>query len=278
MKTFLTFAVLIVLVLETSPTQAQNLLVNPGLDDPAVNEGNTATGWTLETFRTNSGPDDTANFPNFADRSAPAGRGLWYRGFLGALADPAQAHLSQTVPGLPGMMYTMTGWAHFETYYPGGVDNLNAGTGSPDPTNDGPTSPTNNFFALEFLDAGNNVLIGSLQVELLADGQTNDPDTTLRDWMEHTLMATAPLGTVNVRVRASMVDGVINPGVNPQSAFVDDFSLTVIPEPASVVLGVIAVALTGCMRFVRRRKSSPHTPVRISTRLVGQCSLRPRRT
>ncbi len=255
MKTLTLFAAFFATILGASLARAQNLLVNPGLDDPAVNEGNTATGWTLETFRTNSGPDDTANFPNFADRTAPAGRGLWYRGFLGAPADPAQAHLSQTIPASPGNTYTFSGWAHFETYYPGGLDNLNAGTGPPAPTNDGPASPTDNVFAIEFLDVGNNVLAGSLEIELAADGQTNDPDTALRDWMEHTLMATAPLGTVNVRVRASMVDGVLNPGVNPQSAFVDDFSLTVIPEPASVALGVIAVALTGCIGLMRRREA-----------------------
>jgi hypothetical protein len=251
MRTLPLFAALVVLALGTSLAQAQNLLLNPGLDDPPIHEGNTAIGWTLETFKTNSGPSDTANFANFADREAPAGRGLWYRSFLGTTADPAQANLSQSVPGLPGVKYIMTGWAHFETYYPGGLDNLNAGTGPPDPTNDGIGSKTDNFFALEFLDALNNVLPGSVQVELRADGQTNDSDTAQRDWMQHMLMATAPLGTVNVRVRSSMVDGIVNPGVNPQSAFVDDFSLTVIPEPASVMLGVIGVA--GLLGFVRRR-------------------------
>ena len=241
-KSLFLLAALGVLAIASNLVQAQNLLVNPGLDDPAVHEGNTATGWTLETFKTNSGPSDTANFPNFADRTDPAGRGLWYRAFLGTTADAAQANLFQTVPGIPGQEYIMTGWAHFETYYPGGVDNINAGTGPPDPTDDGPASPTNNFFALEFLDGGNNVLLGSVQQELRAAGQTNDPNTSIRDWTEHMLMATAPAGTVNVRVRASMVDGILNPGVNPQSAFVDDFSL-IIPEPSTVTLALIGVAI-----------------------------------
>jgi hypothetical protein len=249
-KMFLLFVSACAMSVGANLAQAQNLLINPGLDDPPVHEGNTATGWTLETFRTNSGPADTANFPNFADRIAPAGRGLWYRAFLGAPADPAQANLSQTIPALPGVKYTMSGWAHFETYYPGGLDNLNAGTGPPDPTNDGIASPTNNFFALDFLDAANNVLAGSVQIELKANGQTNDPETSTRDWMQHTLAATAPVGTVNVRVRASMVDGVVNSGVNPQSAFVDDFSLT-IPEPASAMLGWLGLA--PLMGLARRR-------------------------
>ena len=257
MRTLTLFAAAFVaLAIQSSLTHAQNLLVNPGLDDPPVHEGTTATGWTLQTFRTNSGPTDTANFPTFADRIAPAGRGLWYRAFLGTIADPAQAHLSQIVPAIPGQPYRFAGWAHFESYYPAGLDNLNSGTGPPDPTNDGPASPTDNVFALEFLDAANNVLAGSVQIELRANGQTNDSDTAMRDWMEHTLTGTAPAGTVNVRVRASMVNGVLNPGVNPQSAFVDDFSLTVIPEPSSVILGLISIALTGCLGFVRRRKTA----------------------
>ncbi len=132
-KTLSLFAALAVLALCTSRVQAQNLLVNPGLDDPPIHEGNTATGWMLETFKTNSGPSDTANFPTFADRADPAGRGLWYRAFLGTPADPAQANLTQTVPGIAGVKYIMTGWAHFETFYPGGLDNINAGTGATGP-------------------------------------------------------------------------------------------------------------------------------------------------
>ena len=254
-KTLSLIAALTVLALWTSQVLAQNLLVNPGLDLPAENEGATATGWTLETFKTNSGPSDTANFPNFADRADPAGRGLWYRAFLGTPADPAQANLTQTVPGIAGAKYVMTGWAHFEAFYPGGLDNINAGTGPPDPTNDGPASPTDTVFALEFLGAANNVL-SSVTTELRAAGQTNDPDTSPttgggRDWLQHMLMGTAPVGTVSVRVRSSMVDGILNPGVNPQSALVDDFSLTIIPEPASLMLGLIGTV--GLLGLARRR-------------------------
>jgi hypothetical protein len=255
-KTLSLIAALTVLALSTSQVLAQNLLVNPGLDDPPIHEGATATGWTLETFKTNSGPSDTANFPTFADRAAPDGRGLWYRAFLGTPADPAQANLTQTVPGIAGAKYVMTGWAHFETFYPGGLDNINAGTGPPDPTNDGQASPTDTVFALEFLGLNNQVLPASVQVELRANGQTNDPDTSPttgggRDWMQHMLMATAPPGTLFVQVRSSMVNGILNPGVNPQSAFVDDFSLTIIPEPASVMLGLIGVL--GLLGLARRR-------------------------
>jgi hypothetical protein len=233
------FAALAMLALWTSQVQAQNLLDNPGLDDPPVHEGNTATGWTLETFKTNSGPSDTANFATFADREAPAGRGQWNRTFLGTTADPGQAILSQDVAGLPGLKYVMTGWAHFEPNYAGGLDGF----------------PTDTVFALEFLGAGDTVLAGSQSIELRANGQSNDPDTSAagggRDWMQHMLMGTAPAGTLEVRVRASAVDMVNNPAGGQQGSFFDDFSLTIIPEPASAMLGLIG--LVGLLGLARRR-------------------------
>lgn len=245
MKKLLTpFAVLGVVLLASTTANAQNLLINPGVDDPPVHEGVTATGWTLVAERTLSGPAATANFADFADREAPAGRGLWARSFIGTAADPAQAILSQVVPALPGVPYRMSGWAHFETYYAGGLD-IVPGAGDI-------ASPTETYFGLEFLDLGGTPLPGSVLWELRDDGgQVNDPDTATRDWQQHVLTATAPLGTVNVRVSASMVDGIANVGNNPQSVFFDDFSLTVVPEPASAAIGLIGVL--GLLGLVRRR-------------------------
>ena len=66
--------------------------------------------------------------------------------------------------------------------------------------------------------------------------------------MQHTLSAISPVGTATVRARLSMVDGVSGPG-NPQSVFADDVSLTVVPEPTSLV-----VALVGLLVGVARRR------------------------
>ena len=44
--------------------------------------------------------------------------------------------------------------------------------------------------------------------------------------MQHTLSAVAPAGTANVTVRITMLNGVLNPDVDPQSMFVDFFELT----------------------------------------------------
>jgi PEP-CTERM motif len=246
--------------------QAQNLLINGVLDDPDVHETNIATGWVLQEGPFIPGtpplvPDfnpDTASFARFADHTsspAPApgdgvGRGLWLRAFTGSAAQGGNqvfAHLTQTVPGTPGAPYQMSAWSLFETHYAGGVDRLNADmTESIVDSMDGLDSPTDTFLALEFLDAANSVLPGSVEIELRADGQTNGAG-----WGQHFLSATAPAGTVLVQVRGSMIDGVANPAANPQSAFLDDFSLSVIPEPATMALGLLGVL--GLLGLVRRR-------------------------
>jgi hypothetical protein len=201
----------------SAPALAQpNLLTNGNLDSPGIHESDLVDGWTLAE----SPPaTNTATFANFGDHTGAGGVGLWLRAFVGTQwddpIDAADADLYQEVPGTPGQQYTMSGWARFETNWPGGLEFL---LGSWPPAT---PSPTRTEFALEFLDAGSAVLPGSVVVDLHDDlGQQNDGE-----WHQHTLMAIAPAGTVNVRVRASMVDGV-NPDANPQSAFVDDFSLT----------------------------------------------------
>lgn len=245
---FLTF-VLLVAGLSLTPSPASSLLINGSLDAPGLPE--LATGWTLL-----EGPGDanTATFEDFADHTTPAGDGvgLWLRAFVGTTStDPrpaVQAHLFQDVPAVPGLQYTMTGWARFEANWPGGFDFLpSGGTVEPPVPPRWPAntpSPTRTEFALEFLDAADTLLPGSLVLDLHDDlGQTND-----NQWHEHTLMAVAPAGTVSVRVRASMIDGV-NSDANPQSAFVDDFSLTAIPEPGTMIMVLVGV---GVLAFRRR--------------------------
>ena len=61
------------------------------------------------------------------------------------------------------------------------------------------------------------------------------------------LNAVAPAGTVTARVGANMFDGV-NSQMNPQSAFVDDFTL--IPAPGAAALLTLGL-LTSAIR--RRR-------------------------
>lgn len=252
---FLTF-VLLVAGLSLMPSPASSLLLNGNLDAPGLHEQDLATGWTLLE---GPGAANAATFATFADHTTPAagdGVGLWFRAFEGTTPTdprpPVQAHLVQDVPAVPGLLYTMTGWARFEANWPGGFDFLpSGGTGEPPlpprwPA--GTPSPTRTEFALEFLDIADAVLPGSLVLDLHDDlGQTND-----NQWHEHMLTAVAPAGAASVRVRASMIDGV-NSDSNPQSAFVDDFSLTAIPEPGTMAMVLFGV---GVLAFRRRSRVS----------------------
>jgi hypothetical protein len=190
----------------------------------------------------------------------------WFQPYSGTFANAPDnyAHLMQTVEGTPGLEYTMSGYAMFEDYFPGGVTNLNAEipgnppTPSGVPYNDGPVSPTNSYFALDFLDTNGDILPGSLEKELKDElGQLSN-----HLYQQHFLAAVAPPGTTHVRVRVTMTDGVINPlpGNDSflQSFFVDGFSLTAavpggggaVPEPTSCAL--IGLAASWFAMYRRR--------------------------
>jgi hypothetical protein len=267
MKRLLTGLVAVgLLVVAPASTQAQNLLTNGDLNATTSGEWlDLPTGWLLETDPTETGPDAPIRYPAFqatyAEHSNPGGAGTMGLVFNSTEGDfpgypdviTVDGDLSQTVAGIAGQTYKMTGWAYFEGGYAGGVDTIATGTGT---TREGLPSLTDTFFALEFLDSLSNVLAESVEIELRAAGQVNNPnpDDSIpanRNWMQHTLIATAPAGTVSVRVRASMVDGEFNIDLPHQAAWVDDFSLTIVPEPATWLLGLF---LMGLGSVVRRRR------------------------
>jgi hypothetical protein len=234
--------------------QAQNLLVNGNLGLPPAGDV-TPTGWTLDESPADT--RDPATLTDFADHTTipndanPDNRGLWLKPFEGNFPGfpdvlTVDADLYQTVPGIPGQAYTMTGWARFEGGYAGGVDNLDPAAPAP---RGGQPSLTDTEFALEFLDLSGNVLMGSVVVELKAAGQVND-----NRWRKHSLSAVAPDDTAGVRVRASMIDGEFNVDIEPgpgQSAFVDDFTLRAVPEPATWLLSLLSLSLLGLTRRTR---------------------------
>jgi hypothetical protein len=89
----------------------------------------------------------------------------------------------------------------------------------------------------------------SVVYELKDVGQANE-----NVWRRRKLVAQAPIGALFVRVRASMIDGEFNADLPPgpgQSAFVDDFSLTAIPEPASGLTALLGAVLIGAFRRSR---------------------------
>lgn len=224
------------LALAASNALATNLLQNPTLDfDGGVASGAesaTADFWT-RTGMTDTGnpdPETTSLFEPWAAHNAdPGARGLWFKSFLGGALwwsnppSPVDSDLFQDVPGTAGAAYTLSAWFKYEKYYSG----LN------------PLQPTQTLLAIDYFDAGMN-LLGSNVLDVDEVMPTLPDGTGNGEWYQFSVGGVAPAGTAIVRARASMVDGTfsyrINPqgqweGLNPQSAFVDDFVLT--PEPAT---------------------------------------------
>ena len=176
------------------------LLTNPDLD---IASSDGLENWTITTDDPeNPANDEIIRSESFANHTPGGSLGVWLSSFFGEPATPVDGKVSQTVPGVAGGEYTLTGYSLFEEFFSGGD----------------PNSPTQTFMEVAFLDP-NNVVIGApTTLDLFADGQTNNGG-----WLQHTLNATAPTGTASVRVSSGMIDGISIGGA--QSAFLDDFVL-----------------------------------------------------
>jgi hypothetical protein len=139
---------------------------------------------------------------------------------------PATGHLYQDNAATVGLEYRLTGWAGAEA---------NALFSSAE-------------FAVEFLD-GTNTVIGGNVLDLILAGLFTDNGQPF-DYKQFTVSAFAPVGTVSVRARASMIGATGNPLGGGQAFVIDDFELDEIdgvPEPTTALLvglGLAAVAWT----------------------------------
>jgi PEP-CTERM motif len=228
-------------LMATRASLAQNLLLNGSFDAPGP--GATINNWTKDESKTFSGPtsdlvtlEPWIEIGPITSGGGDADLGAFLKAFQGTptTGDLATLHLFQDVPGLPGVKYTLTGWIGAGANYSG----LLAG-------------PTKTELALEF-DSDNNRANGAISSSVLdvkAAGLTSGGccDFGAKQFM---VMGTAPVGTLFVRARASMIDAHNTMNPDP-SAFLDDFTLTIIPEPTSVMLGLIGIM--GLIGFARRR-------------------------
>ncbi len=103
-------------------------------------------------------------------------------------------------------------------------------------------------FAVEFLNGANSVIGGSV-LNLNAAGLFV-PNGQPFNYKQYSVAATAPVGTVSVRARASMIDGISNPAGGGQAFVIDDFVLAV-PEPSVICLG--GLGIVSLLIFRRRR-------------------------
>lgn len=231
--------------LSSSSASAQNLLKNGNLDKTYAQEivpgfllpkpadweniGTRAISGPYEDELSSepwAGPAPTPVTTDASGLAPPDGVGVgnldgavFFKPFSGNATDgAATGHLQQDVPATPGVLYQLSGWAGAEPNFLGGAE-----------------------LALEFLGAGDS-LLGSVALDLRAAGLLTDNGEPF-DYKKYTVSALAPAGTVEARARVSMIEATGNPAGGGQAYVVDDFELTVIPEPTSAVLGLAGVAL-----------------------------------
>ena len=224
---------------------AQNLLANGTLDvtyDQEIVPGFSLpkpANWMNAGSRAITGPyeDEMSSEPWAGPAPTPVTTGgvagddwgLFFKPFSGNATDgAATGHLYQDVPATVGARYKLTGWAGAEANF------LAQGA----------------EIALEFLDGGGAVIPASGQVVNLLPTLTVDNGLPF-DYKEYTASGIAPAGAASVRSRASMIGAMGNPAGGGQAFVVDDFSLTVVPEPAAI--GLLALGFVG-LTTMRRRK------------------------
>jgi hypothetical protein len=155
---------------------------------------------------------------------------VFFKAFSGNANDgAATGHLYQDLPATPGLRYTLTGWAGAEANFLGQAE-----------------------FAVEFLNAAHTEIpLSGAELNLNTAGLFV-PNGQAFNYKQYSVAATAPAGSVFVRARASMLNGLSNPLGGGQAFVVDDFSLTAVPEPSTMALAGIA-AVCAAATSIRRR-------------------------
>lgn len=218
---------------------AQALLTNGLLDNISVSSQAlaTPTDWVVDASRAISGVfNDGASSEGFANTEGAVGDcngggcGLFFKPFTGNATDGnVTVDFFQDNPASAGLIYNLSAWA-----------GAGAGYVGLDPAN----TTTRSELAVEFLNGG--TVIGGSVLDLKAAGLGTKGLPNAFGYAEFMVSSVAPGGTDTVRVRASMIDAF--GGSGDQAFVVDQFTLTAVPEPSTVLLGGLALLGMVCGR------------------------------
>jgi len=212
------------------PAMAQGQLLDDG-DFSNATSGSTTSGsdWSLDINlpdTTNRAAQFQTGFANAQNtgvggpQSPGTGAGVWFRAFEGAQdpgQDPAQATLTQSILAPSTSDYRLDFVAGRETFF------------------------TADAFSVT-LEAN---LAGSVSVDLLAasipDGNLGGGSSGNPGGTPFILKLTGVTAGETITVTGQMLNGVdVDPESGGQSAFLDSFSLTEVPEPGSALLATLA--------------------------------------
>ena len=238
MKTFQGLVgALVVAALAVSNAAAQELLTNGNMDVTSISSQflATPTGWAITTNLGGTPPDAASSEP-WNNVAAPGGSGLFVKTFQGTANAPMDIQVRQDVTGasaVPGAKYLLTGYVASGSGYSGENTSL----------------ATTQSISLEFLQGTTSLAVVTTPITAADLASTGVPGSW-NDYRQYMAMGTAPAGTNRVRARFNMNGAYPGPQGGDAALSIDNFSLRMVPEPASMVL----VGLSACGLFVIRRK------------------------
>lgn len=206
-------------------TAQANLLDDPSFSAATHDTTDSNSNWTL-TVDLPDGTNPSARFrqDNWAQQDGPMG--VWFRGFEGGQdpGDPgANADIAQDVVVAQAGDYALTFWTRRESNFMTDGIAGEAWTASLS-SSGGPSS------SLDLL------------ADVAPDGQ----------WVQQSLLLSGVGAGDTLSVEVSMVEAFINSQTGGQnSAFVDNFSLQLIPEPTSLAL--VGLGVLGALTTRRKR-------------------------
>jgi Carbohydrate binding domain/PEP-CTERM motif len=233
-------AIAATIALSASTAQAQNLLVNPGFDNAAGFTSNPILPAGVNQGWATFGASQNNMFNSPVDAPLSDGYALLAVNNPGNNWNPQGAY--QVVSGItPGTTYTYSIWAITDTgstWGPTPVDiQLSFGDGSVNPASTPPGAVATTATPVD-LSPNNGSFNFGTSVANNANG-----------WVQYTVSATAPAGSVYGIVYAMFMD---NAQITTENMYFDNASLTaVVPEPT--ILALLGAGLT--FGLLRRRNS-----------------------